>query len=100
MRSPLEGESSLSPLFDLARAERARLEALRAPGVEDEDEERAHVDVTGFEPLLGDNPRVVVAPCLRIVERDRGGGIRKVWSCRVGRACPNLSPCEDLAFLV
>ena len=27
------------------------------------------------------------------------GGIRKVWSCRTGRACPNLSPCKEPAFL-
>lgn len=63
---PEHRRSLLRLPIDLARAERARLEALRAPGLEDE--ERTNVDVTGVGPLLGGNPLVVVAPCLRIIE--------------------------------
>ncbi len=51
---------------DLARAERARLDALRAPGLPDE--ACARVDVAGLGPLLRDELGIVAAPCLRVAE--------------------------------
>jgi hypothetical protein len=61
-----EAKRSLLQLpIDLARAERARIEALRAPGLPDEEGARALV--TGFEPLLRDDLRVMAAPCVRVV---------------------------------
>lgn len=61
---PEQRRSLLQLPIDLARAERARTEALRAPGLPDE--EGARVDVAGFEPLLQEELCVVAAPCLRV----------------------------------
>lgn len=61
---PEDRRSLLRLPIDLARAERARLEALRAPGLPDEDGTR--LDVTGFSPLLRNELYVVAAPCLRV----------------------------------
>jgi hypothetical protein len=62
---PEEQRSLLRLPIDLARAERARIEALRAPGLPND--EGACVDVTGFEPLLRGELCVVAAPCVRVV---------------------------------
>jgi hypothetical protein len=62
---PEDRRSLLRLPIDLARAERARLETLRAPGFEGE---TSWFDVTGFEPLFGDDLEVAVPSCLRIVE--------------------------------
>jgi hypothetical protein len=49
--------------IDLARVERARLEVLQAPGVEDEPA-RLHGD---FDALFGEELIVAATPCLRVV---------------------------------
>src|SRR5579871_5997895 len=63
---PVAWRSLLRLPVDLARAERARIEALRAPGLPDE--AGARVDIAGLGPLLRDELCVVAAPCLRVAE--------------------------------
>lgn len=50
--------------IELARLERARLEAIRAPGLEGE----AAAPGAGLDALLGAERQLVAAPCLRLVE--------------------------------
>jgi len=61
---PEERRALLELPIDLARVERARLEALRAPGLEHE----AMSPAPFHELLLGTGIVVALAPCLRLIE--------------------------------
>jgi len=61
---PEQQRALLDLPIDLARVERARLEALRAPGLEHEAKSLA----SSYELLLGTGFVVALAPCLRRVE--------------------------------
>src|SRR5262249_17047702 len=62
---PEDRRSLLRLPIDLARVERARLEAVRAPGLEREAGDRA--EPVGIALLLGEGVRIAAAPCLRVV---------------------------------
>lgn len=98
---PAARRSLLRLPIDLARAEWARLEALRAPGLPDE--EGARVDVTGFAPLLQEDLCVVAAPCLRVtaLEHDVRGFLSAVdrgEAPAVPEARPSLLAVSRVAY--
>jgi hypothetical protein len=80
--------------IDLAHAERARLEVLRARGTERDD--RPGPPLTGLEVLLGEDVQVVVTPCLRTL--DLAHDVRGFLAA-VDRAEPPVAPDPRATYL-
>lgn len=92
---PEERRALLELPIDLVRVERARLEALRAPGLE---HEAAGGGANSYGLLLGAEVVVATAPCLRLVET--GHDVRAFLAAVARGEPPEAPPAERMLLAV